>query len=316
MDIRGIEIFLAICEKGGLTAAAGELGLTQAGVSLHLQKLERDLGITLMDRSVRPPRLTPGGEYLRKRGRGLMHQIDDLQQGIASYKAYDIPQLRLGIVESVANALLPFLVRKLSSSVGALSITSGTTHPLGPELRAGDLDMTITSEQMADQDEGMVQKPLFAEPVVMVLPKGMTPPRDWAEIEDLAGKLDFIRYGHRRRLSHIIKHQFDRFGVETRGNLAFDSSVALLDLVKNGQGWTASTPLCILCGGLTEKDVEIATFPEVTPIRSINAIWMREREDTSVHMVTDMCRSIFGELTPRLARRAGAAANRVQVLTD
>jgi DNA-binding transcriptional LysR family regulator len=187
---------------------------------------------------------------------------------------------------------------------------------LGPELRAGDLDMTITSEQMADQDEGMVQKPLFAEPVVMVLPKGMTPPRDWAEIEDLAGKLDFIRYGHRRRLSHIIKHQFDRFGVETRGNLAFDSSVALLDLVKNGQGWTASTPLCILCGGLTEKDVEITTFPEVTPIRSINAIWMREREDTSVHMVTDMCRSIFSELTPRLARRAGAAANRVQVLTD
>lgn len=315
MDLRGIEIFLAICEKGGLTAAAGALGLTQAGVSLHLQKLERDLGLTLMDRSVRPPRLTPGGEYLRKRGRALMGEIADVREGIARYRACDIPQMRLGVIESVANALLPHLVRRLSSSVGSLSITSGTTHPLGPELRAGDLDMTISSEQLPDDDDTIVQEPLFAEPVVLVLPKGVSKPRDWEEMAQLAASLDFIRYGGRRRLSHIIKHQFDRFGLEPRGNLEFDSSVALFDLVRNGQGWAASTPLCILCGGLNEKDIEIATFPDVTPMRSINAIWMREREDTSVHLVANLCRSIFKELTPRLARRAGAAAERVQVLT-
>ncbi|MFN3891886.1 MAG: LysR family transcriptional regulator [Beijerinckiaceae bacterium] len=316
MDLRGIEIFLAICEKGGLTAAAGALGLTQAGVSLHLQKLERELGITLMDRSVRPPRLTPGGEYLRKRGRALMGEIADLQDGIARYKAYDIPQLRLGVIESIANALMPHLVRRLSSSVGSLSITSGTTHPLGPELRAGDLDLTITSEQPPEDDNTMAMEPLFVEPVVLVLPKGTAPPRDWEEIQALASKLDFIRYGHRRRISQIIKHQFDRFGVETRGNLEFDSSVALFDLVRAGQGWAAGTPLCILCGGLDENDVEIVAFPNVTPMRSINAMWMREREDTSVHMVTEMCRSIFRELTPRLTRRAGGAADRVQVLTS
>jgi len=314
VDLRGIEIFLAICERGGLTAAAGALGLTQAGVSLHLQKLERDLGITLMDRTVRPPRLTPGGEYLRKRGRALMAEIDALQDGIARYKACDIPQLRLGVIESVANALLPHLVRRLSGSVGSLSITSGTTHPLGPELRAGDLDMTISSEQLAD-DESVVQEPLLAEPLVLVLPKGRKAPRDCDEMRALAAELDFIRYGARRRLGRIVRHHFERFEIETRGNLEFDSSVALFDLVRNGAGWAVSTPLCILCGGLNERDIEIAAFPDVTPIRSINAIWMREREDTSMHLVADMCRSIFKELTPRLARRAGAAAERVQVLT-
>jgi DNA-binding transcriptional LysR family regulator len=316
LDLRGIEIFLAICEKGGLTAAAGALGLTQAGVSLHLQKLERELGITLMDRSVRPPRLTPGGEYLRKRGRALMGEIANLQDGIARYKACDIPELRLGVIESIANALMPHLVRRLSASVGSLSITSGTTHPLGPELRAGDLDMTITSEQAPDDDDTMAMEPLFIEPIVLVLPKGTARPRDWDEIQQLANKLDFIRYGHRRRISQIIKHQFERFGVETRGNLEFDSSVALFDFVKNGHGFAAGTPLCIYCGGLTENDVEIVTFPDVTPMRSINAIWMREREDTSVHMVTQLCRSIFSELIPCLAKRAGAAAERVQVLND
>ncbi len=175
--------------------------------------------------------------------------------------------------------------------------------------------MTITSEQAPDDDDTMAMEPLFIEPIVLFCQRA-SPPAGLGRNPATGEKLDFIRYGHRRRISQIIKHQFDRFGVETRGNLEFDSSVALFDFVKNGHGFAAGTPLCIYCGGLTENDVEIVTFPDVTPMRSINAIWMREREDTSVHMVTQLCRSIFSELIPCLAKRAGAAADRVQVLKD
>ncbi|MDB5569791.1 MAG: LysR family transcriptional regulator [Hyphomicrobiales bacterium] len=314
MDLRGIEIFLAICEKGGLTAAGAALGLTQAGVSQHLQKLERDVGLTLMDRTVRPPRLTPGGEYLRKRGRALMREIEDIRAGLQRYQRHDIPELRLGIIESVASALLPHLVRRLSRSVGSLSVTSGTTHPLLPELLRGELDMVISSEQIEDEAT-FATEPLLAEPVVMVLPKGRPHPRDWDEINAMAQDLDFIAYGTRRRLGRIVRHQFERFDVRTRGNLEFDSSVALFDLVTSGAGWAATTPMCMLCAGIDENDVEIVTFPDVTPMRSINTIWVREREDTSVHMVTALCRTVFAEIAPRLQRRAGGAGDRVQVLT-
>lgn len=313
MDLRGIEIFLAICEQGGLTAAGHALGLTQAGVSQHLQKLERDIGITLMDRIVRPPRLTPGGEYLRKRGKTLMAQIDDIQAGIKRYQGCDIPELRLGLIESVASALLPHLVRRLSGVVGALSVTSGTTHPLAPELRAGELDMMISSEQI--EDDEIVTEPLFAEPIILVLPKDRPAPRDWDEIGALARDLDFIHYGSRRRVGRIVRHQFERFGVETHGHIEFDSSVALFDIVRNGDGWAATTPLCMLCAGVDESDVQVIAFPDVTPMRSINAIWVREREDTSMQMVARMCRSIFDEIKPQLMQRAGAAADRVHVLT-
>lgn len=312
MDLRGIEIFLAICEKGGLTAAAQDLGLTQAGVSQHLQKLERDVGLTLMDRSVRPPRLTPGGEYLRKRGLALAAQIADINRGLARYQTCDIPELRLGLIESVATALLPQLVRRLARTVGTLSVTSGTTHPLLPELRGGELDLMISSEQLDDED--IVTEPLLAEPIVMVLPKGRPAPRDWDEVGALASDLDFIHYGARRRVGRLVRRQFERFGVETRGHLEFDSSVALFDIVRNGAGWAATTPLCLLCAGLDQDDVEIAAFPDVTPMRSVSAIWIREREDTSVHMVAQLCRTIFTEIAPQLQQRAGAAAERVQVL--
>jgi DNA-binding transcriptional LysR family regulator len=314
LDLRGIEIFLAICEHGGLTAAGAALGLTQAGVSQHLQKLEREVGLTLMDRSVRPPRLTPGGEYLRKRGRALMSEIEDIRGGLQRYQRHDIPELRLGIIESVATALLPHLVRKLSRSVGSLSVTSGTTHPLLPELQRGELDMMISSEQIEDEAT-FGAEPLLAEPLVMVLPKGRPHPQDWDDVCALARDLDFIAYGARRRLGRIVRHQFERFDVRTRGNLEFDSSVALFDLVTNAAGWAVSTPLCMLCAGIEVGDVEIVAFPDVTPMRSINTIWMREREDTTVHMVSALCRTIFADLAPKLQMRAGAARDRVQVLT-
>ncbi len=48
-----------------------------------------------------------------------MGEIANLQDGIARYKACDIPELRLGVIESIANALMPHLVRRLSASVGS-----------------------------------------------------------------------------------------------------------------------------------------------------------------------------------------------------
>jgi hypothetical protein len=72
----------------------------------------------------------------------------------------------------------------------------------------------------------------------------------------------------------------------------------------------------MLCAGMSENDLQIVPFPDVTPIRSINAIWMREREDTSIHMVTDICRTIFTELAPKLVRLSGGMGGRVQVLSE
>ena len=67
IDLRGLEIFLAVCDTGGLTSAARSLDLTQAAVSQHLAKIERELGVQLVDRSIRPQQVTAAGHYLRQR---------------------------------------------------------------------------------------------------------------------------------------------------------------------------------------------------------------------------------------------------------
>ncbi|RBP77914.1 LysR family transcriptional regulator [Marinomonas rhizomae] len=56
--------FKALVETGSFTNTAKQLGLTQPAVSQHIQKLERDLGESLLIRHGRTTDMTPAGEVL------------------------------------------------------------------------------------------------------------------------------------------------------------------------------------------------------------------------------------------------------------
>lgn len=313
IDLRGLEIFLAVCETGGLTSAARSLDLTQAAVSQHLAKIERELGVQLVDRSIRPQQVTPAGHYLRQRARKLFAEFDDVRAGVARYRDRDIPELHIGLVESIAVALLPHLVAGLKGRVGSLSITSGTTHPLMPELRDGAFDMIVTTEQPDGIDDARMT-PLLTEPLLLVLPNSQEAPQDWEGVAELAARLEFIRFGRKRRLSKIIDHQFARFGIEPHGSLEFDSSFAIIDRVRQGLGWAVSTPLCVFAAGATAKDVTLLPFPSSTPMRCVNLVWMADRGSGPAELVGNACREIFENLIiPELRTRAPGLEDRVAI---
>ena len=313
LDLRGLEIFLAVCENGGLTSAARSLDLTQAAVSQHLAKMERDLGVQLVDRSIRPQQVTAAGHYLRQRARKLFAELDEIRLGVRRYRENDIPELHIGLIESVAVALLPNLVPRLKGSVGSLSITSGTTHPLMPELQDGGFDMIVTSEQ-PDSIDGAEVMPLLTEPLLLVLPKDEPAPGNWPEVADLAARMEFVRYGRKRRVSRLIDHQFERYGIETHGSLEFDSSFAIIDRVRQGLGWSVATPLCLFAAGVTTQQVTLAPFPSTTPVRCINLVWMAERGSGPARLVGNLCRSIFADLiAPELRPRATGVEDRITI---
>ena len=51
IDMRALKAFLAVLDNGGMTAAAGALGLTQSAVSQAVARLEKSLDVDLIDRA-------------------------------------------------------------------------------------------------------------------------------------------------------------------------------------------------------------------------------------------------------------------------
>lgn len=84
MFVKNPEYFLAIVKERSISKAADRLYLSQPYLSQYLAKLEANLGVTLLDRSHTPLRLTAAGElfhaYLERQGY-LDRQLEsDLQQ--------------------------------------------------------------------------------------------------------------------------------------------------------------------------------------------------------------------------------------------
>src|SRR6516165_12556015 len=65
LDIVLLRTFVAVVEANGFTRAAGFVNLTQSAVSLHIKRLEEQVGRRLFDRTAPKLALTSDGEILR-----------------------------------------------------------------------------------------------------------------------------------------------------------------------------------------------------------------------------------------------------------
>ena len=115
MFVKNPEYFLAIVKERSISKAADRLYLSQPYLSQYLAKLEANLGVTLLDRSHTPLRLTAAGElfhaYLERQGY-LDRQLErDLQQ----LQEKKRQQLHIGVSTWRGSTLLPDILPRFAA---------------------------------------------------------------------------------------------------------------------------------------------------------------------------------------------------------
>ncbi|WP_256843812.1 LysR family transcriptional regulator, partial [Pseudomonas aeruginosa] len=61
MDLNAVRMLVQVAEARSFTVAAGQLGLSQSGLSRAISRLEATLGVKLLQRNTRNVALTPDG---------------------------------------------------------------------------------------------------------------------------------------------------------------------------------------------------------------------------------------------------------------
>ncbi len=186
MDFRRLEIFLAVVEERGFTAAADRLGISQPAVSQAVRELEAELGTDLFHRLGRSVRLTPAGEALLGPARQTRRDI-----GIARAAVEEVAGLRGGRLDI---ACLPTLaVAPLASLVGAFRAKHAgvaivladptDTATLLQMVESGRSEIGLAEEAHRD---GLTTVPIGTQDFLVVLPPGSRHP-DPFPLADLAG---------------------------------------------------------------------------------------------------------------------------------
>ena len=170
MDLRQLAALVAVAEHGTFSAAAKALHTVQSNVSTHVARLERELGVTLVDRA--NGRLTEEGQTVVERARRVQGELDALAADVASIGEEVTGSVRFGVIGSIARWLVPRLLGAMRDAHPRvrLVIVEATTTSLVPQLASGRLDLALLN--LPVHDDEITTETLFHEDLLVVAPEG------------------------------------------------------------------------------------------------------------------------------------------------
>ena len=137
--LAAIRAFEAAARTENFTAAAAELGMTQAAVSYQVKSLEERLGSPLFVREKGRARLTPLGARLLP---ALSGAFDAIESAFASHRQEDESLLTISTTHTLANTWLAWRLGAFQMHHTDLAVRLTTSNELC-DLRGGDADVAI-----------------------------------------------------------------------------------------------------------------------------------------------------------------------------
>ena len=168
MDLRQLSALLAVADHGTFSAAARALHTVQSNVSTHVARLERELGVVLVDRA--NSTVTEEGRVVVERARRIRGELEALTSDVASMHDEISGSARVGVIGTTARWLVPLVFDRLSREHPQvrLVVVDATTSMLLPQLGRGAIDLAVVNLPTDDPD--VFEEPLFDEDRVMIAP--------------------------------------------------------------------------------------------------------------------------------------------------
>jgi DNA-binding transcriptional LysR family regulator len=167
MDLRDLRYFETIAELQHLGRASAALHRTQPALTSCIRRLEQACGALLFEKAGRGIRLTEAGKVLLKWARRMRFDVDDAHRELSAIGQGLTGHVRVGIVPTAAQFLLPSVARQLLQEAPEVTLrtTVGLIDTMKPLLLSGEIDLMIGTE--STRDDGLVSK-VIAEDAIVV----------------------------------------------------------------------------------------------------------------------------------------------------
>ena len=171
MDLRHLVTFESILREGSFARAARAQGYSQSTVTLHVQELEKELGVPLFHRRGRRTSLSEAGSALAARCRPVLESVDTLRRTMEELREGSGGELRIGSIEPAASRRLLPLLAGFCRERPALRVRLevGGANGLARQVASGHLDFALSAAPPPGL--GLRFEPVFRERMALLVPR-------------------------------------------------------------------------------------------------------------------------------------------------
>lgn len=163
--------FVAVVDHGTFTAAAQALNRAQPRVSAHVASLERDLGVSLLERQSRGAQLTKAGAVFLPHARGALRAVRNGVDALATLTDTMQGRIRIGgYPGAMAVILAPLLQRYQQMYPGvSIDLREGDPASLEDAVAAQEIDLAVRTAEVPQRHHQVPSGLLFHEKIVLVV---------------------------------------------------------------------------------------------------------------------------------------------------
>lgn len=228
MELQQLEYFLAIAHIGNFTKAAKAVSITQSALSRSIIRLEKELGVQLLNRNTKEVTLTRHGEML------LAHAERIVKEETAAKMEIDRPDkqiINLSFLHSLGSYIVPRLISSFRKNHPQckFKLNQDNSTVLTERLIKGKTDLCICSNLLMNETIGWL--PLCSEELFVIVPLDHPlAKRESVNLKDIADE-SFITLKPFYGLRLLANQLFDMTGVTPHIEFEGDEIVTVANLV-------------------------------------------------------------------------------------
>ena len=241
LDIRTIELFVAVFEVGSITKAAEREHIAQPALTVRLQQLEDELKVKLFERSPQGVTPMPAGRHFYNLCLDLLKRLDAVGPQMAQFNGTVAGAISAGIMPSICHGpLAPMLARYTNDYPNVeVRIVEGLSGTLQGWVLSGEVDFAICNRSASTQ--GLESRLLLSDGLALVSARNtdITPfaTCDLAQVP----ALKLVLPSRHHALRHTLDHHINRGDFQPIKTLEIDGQSATLQFVAHSD-WSTILP--------------------------------------------------------------------------
>lgn len=244
-DLNDLVAFRTLADLGSFRKAADAVHLSQPAFSRRIDKLERGLGVSLVERTTRRVTLTAAGREFERKVRALLDELDDALLGIRGDPGTRGDRVALACVPTAVGHIVSRVLARFRETHPRVQVTllDAKANEVRNAVSQGDADFGVT---FVDANDGDIEfTPLFEERYVLACrrdhPFAQRDSITWAELDGQT----FIAVARTSSNRLVVDQALAGAAARPRVTYEVQTGATALCLVEAGLGVAAMPSLSI-----------------------------------------------------------------------